>query len=64
MSKIYLYPEAVKEAERRSVETDQAVYLLPVRAYVLTDDIEDASMYPDSDVIRVNAHKHFSGANP
>lgn len=64
MKPLMLYQDAVKEAERRSVESGQAQYLLPVQAYRISDDIEDAEMYPTSEVVRVTPHGHSPGVKP
>lgn len=64
MKPLMLYQDALKEAEKRPVESGQAQYLLPVQAYRISDAIEDAEMYPNSDVVRVSAHTHGAGVKP
>lgn len=62
--KLLTYIDAVREAEKRSAESGQAIYIIPVHGFRVTEDIDDASVYSDSEVIRVYGPKHFAGAKP
>lgn len=60
---LYLYNDAIEKAEKLSITPDGFVrhWLIPVMAYRITDDFEDAVQYPDSEVVTVMGHEHLSG---
>lgn len=63
--KLLSYIDAVREAEKRSAESGQAIYIVPVHGFRLVDDMEEAlAASSDAGVVRVHGPKHYAGAKP